>query len=44
VNYRIVGGGHTWPGATVPSGPGRTTDSTDAAQVMEAFFASHPLR
>lgn len=43
VNYRITGGGHTWPGATAPSGPGSTTDSIDAAQVMAAFFASHPL-
>jgi polyhydroxybutyrate depolymerase len=43
VNYRIIGGGHTWPGATVPSsGPGATTHAIDAAQVMAAFFAAHP--
>jgi len=43
INYRILGGGHTWPGATVPSGgPGATTHSIDAAQVMAAFFAAHP--
>jgi polyhydroxybutyrate depolymerase len=42
INYTIIGGGHTWPGATVPSGPGNTTDAIDAAQVMAAFFASHP--
>jgi polyhydroxybutyrate depolymerase len=43
VNYRIIGGGHTWPGATVPSGgPGATTHSIDAAQAMAAFFAAHP--
>jgi polyhydroxybutyrate depolymerase len=44
VNYQIIGGGHTWPGATVPSGPGPTTHAIDAAQVMAAFFAGHPLR
>jgi len=43
VNYRIIGGGHTWPGATVNSGPGVTTQSVDAAQVISAFFADHPL-
>lgn len=43
VNYRIAGGGHTWPGATTTSGPGVTTDSIDAAQTMAAFFAAHPL-
>jgi polyhydroxybutyrate depolymerase len=43
VNYRITGGGHTWPGATVDSGPGATTQSVDAAQVISAFFADHPL-
>jgi polyhydroxybutyrate depolymerase len=42
VNDRIIGGGHTWPGATVASGPGATTHSIDAAQVMAAFFAAHP--
>jgi polyhydroxybutyrate depolymerase len=42
VNYQIIGGGHTWPGATVPSGPGATTHSIDAAQAMAAFFTAHP--
>ncbi|MFI9273176.1 alpha/beta hydrolase family esterase [Kitasatospora sp. NPDC052896] len=42
-NYRIADGGHTWPGATAPSGPGGTTHSIDAAQVITAFFAAHPL-
>jgi polyhydroxybutyrate depolymerase len=42
VNYRIIGGGHTWAGATVPSGPGATTHSIDAAQAMAAFFTAHP--
>jgi polyhydroxybutyrate depolymerase len=44
INDRIIGGGHTWPGATAPSGPGNTTHAIDAAQVMAAFFASHPLQ
>jgi polyhydroxybutyrate depolymerase len=43
INYRIAGGGHTWPGATVSSGPGATTQSVDAAQVISTFFADHPL-
>jgi polyhydroxybutyrate depolymerase len=42
VNYRITGGGHTWPGATVPSGPGAGTQAIDAASAMGAFFAAHP--
>jgi polyhydroxybutyrate depolymerase len=43
INYRIIGGGHTWPGATAPSGPGNTTHAIDAARAMALFFASHPL-
>jgi len=43
VNYQVIGGGHTWPGATGPSsGPGATPHSVDAAQAMAAFFISHP--
>jgi polyhydroxybutyrate depolymerase len=44
INDRIIGGGHTWPGATAPSGPGNTTHAIDAAQAMAVFFARHPLR
>ncbi len=42
--YRVVGGGHTWPGA-VPvrlARLGPTTDSIDATELMLAFFAAHP--
>jgi poly(3-hydroxybutyrate) depolymerase len=43
VNYRIIGGGHTWPDAAVPSGgPRATTHSIDAGQAMAVFFAVHP--
>ncbi|WP_194893612.1 alpha/beta hydrolase family esterase [Catenulispora pinisilvae] len=38
VNYDIADGGHTWPGATVTSGPGGTTHTIDAAQLIAAFF------
>jgi poly(3-hydroxybutyrate) depolymerase len=30
------------PDATLPSGPGATTHSIDAAQAMAAFFAAYP--
>jgi polyhydroxybutyrate depolymerase len=43
VNDEIVGGGHTWPGATAPSGPGATNEALDAGQAMATFFAAHPL-
>ncbi|QUQ63924.1 alpha/beta hydrolase family esterase [Kutzneria sp. CA-103260] len=43
VNYRIIGGGHTWAGATTPSGPGGTTHSVDAAQTIACFLQDHPL-
>ena len=42
VNYRVIGGGHNWPGATAASGPGGTTHSVDAAQAIAAFLAAHP--
>jgi polyhydroxybutyrate depolymerase len=42
VNDEIIGGGHTWPGATMSSGPGATPHSIDAAEAMAAFFAAHP--
>jgi len=43
VNDKIVGGGHTWPGATAPSGPGATNEALDGAQAIASFFAAHPL-
>ncbi|HEY4022928.1 MAG TPA: hypothetical protein VGM75_29840 [Pseudonocardiaceae bacterium] len=42
-HYRVIGGGHTWPGATVHNGPGHTTLSISATAVMWQFFLSHPL-
>jgi polyhydroxybutyrate depolymerase len=43
VNDTIAGGGHTWPGATVPSGQGPQNRTLDATQAIMAFFAAHPL-
>ncbi|HEY4008196.1 MAG TPA: PHB depolymerase family esterase [Pseudonocardia sp.] len=40
VHYRIAGGGHTWPGATAPSGPGGVTHTVSATAVMWSFFTS----
>lgn len=42
IHYRVTGGGHTWPGATVVSGPGQTTQTISATALMLSFFASHP--
>jgi polyhydroxybutyrate depolymerase len=44
--YRVVGGGHTWPGA-IPVNNfrlGATTGSIDATDVMLRFFGVHPRR
>ena len=43
VNYRINGGGHTWPGAKVTSGPGITSHTVSATALMGQFFSEHPL-
>ena len=42
--YRIVGGGHTWPGAAVVRDGrlGPTTASIDATELMLDFFHAHP--
>jgi polyhydroxybutyrate depolymerase len=40
VMYRIVGGGHTWPGATVTVPLGLTTHQINASQQMYDLFAS----
>jgi polyhydroxybutyrate depolymerase len=39
VGYRILGGGHTWPGARAPSGPGYTSYALDAHAIIAAFFS-----
>jgi polyhydroxybutyrate depolymerase len=42
--YRIIGGGHTWPGAFAVNAArlGPTTSSIDATAMMLEFFAAHP--
>jgi len=42
--YRVVGGGHTWPGAIVLRSErlGSTTGSISATALMLDFFAAHP--
>lgn len=40
----IDGGGHTWPGGTVPGVLGKTTQEIDASRAMWDFFSAHPLR
>ncbi|WP_033352519.1 hypothetical protein [Kitasatospora aureofaciens] len=42
-HYQVIGGGHTWPGAVAPSGPGHTTQTISATAVMWEFFTRHPL-
>ena len=44
--YRVVGGGHTWPGSTPVRADrlGPTTSSIDATDLILDFFASHPRR
>lgn len=41
VAYTIAGGGHTWPGAAAPSGPGAATQTIAATDLMLAFFEAH---
>ncbi len=38
--YVVIGGGHNWPGGTVPFGP--PTSMIDATSLMWDFFAAHP--
>ncbi len=44
--YRVVGGGHTWPGSEFSAGigdlVGATTMSISANEVLWAFFRAHP--
>jgi polyhydroxybutyrate depolymerase len=42
-HYRITGGGHTWPGAVVDSGPGAVTRTVSATAVLWRFFTAHTL-
>ncbi|MDF2992646.1 MAG: poly(3-hydroxybutyrate) depolymerase [Microbacterium sp.] len=43
IQYRVNGGGHTWPGAVAQSGPGVTTQTISATDLILAFFEDHPL-
>jgi len=43
--YTIIGGGHTWPGATFPLPEnvfGKTTAAINATDTIWRFFAAHP--
>lgn len=44
VQYRVKGGGHTWPGATTRSGPGATTKTISATKLILDFFKEHPAK
>jgi polyhydroxybutyrate depolymerase len=41
--YKIVGGGHTWPGEDPASAPGlgHVSSTVDATDVMLDFFSQH---
>jgi polyhydroxybutyrate depolymerase len=43
VSYSVEGGGHTWPGRSMP-GLGRTTRDIEGAPLIWEFFARHPKR
>ncbi|GLZ39721.1 PHB depolymerase family esterase [Actinokineospora sp. NBRC 105648] len=42
-HYKILTGDHTWPGAVVYSGPGKTTSQIEAHLVIWDFFTAHTL-
>ena len=42
VRYRIVGGGHTWPGRVGTLDIGNLCRDIDATQVLVDFFTAHP--
>ncbi|GAA3050228.1 alpha/beta hydrolase family esterase [Actinokineospora globicatena] len=43
LHFKIVTGDHTWPGAPVSSGPGKTTQQIKATTAIWSFLTSHPL-
>jgi polyhydroxybutyrate depolymerase len=44
VFYKVLGGGHTWPGTSVDLSPlGVTTQEINASQLLWRFFEAHPL-
>lgn len=44
VHYKIIGGGHTWPGRPAPSFLGASTNAIDADAIMLDFFGKLPSR
>jgi polyhydroxybutyrate depolymerase len=42
VLYRVLGGGHTWPGGVNDPAGGASTDDISATELMWAFFAAAP--
>ena len=40
VMYKIVGGGHTWPGAAIDVPLGHTTKQVSASQELVKLFSS----
>ena len=45
VMYKVLGGGHTWPGTSVDLSPlGVTTQEIDASELIWQFFEDHPRR
>ncbi|GAA2982471.1 alpha/beta hydrolase family esterase [Actinokineospora diospyrosa] len=43
LHLKIVTGDHTWPGAPVSSGPGKTTQQIGATTTIWSFLSNHPL-
>lgn len=43
LHYQINGGGHTWPGGSLPSALGPTNNDINASQEMWNFFSRHQL-
>ena len=39
VLYRVIGGGHTWPGGVNDPSGGASTDDVSATELMWSFFA-----
>jgi polyhydroxybutyrate depolymerase len=44
VHYKVIGGGHTWPGRPAPAFLGASTKAIDADAIMLDFFAKLPSR
>ncbi|GAA0603459.1 PHB depolymerase family esterase [Kutzneria viridogrisea] len=42
-HYKVTGGDHTWPGTASKSGPGHTTQTIKATDLMWQFFGNHVL-